>query len=177
MRLFAAIAVPHDVASELCRWARHAIPGGDGVRKLEPDALHLTLCFLGEHDPVDVPVAAGILERCARPLGELLVGAPVWLPPRRPRALAIELHEEHDALAALQADVAAGMTEELDWQPERRRYRPHVTVVRLAARAQVPSVGLPPTPPLRFTAGELVLFASRLLSSGAEYDALVRLPL
>ena len=42
---------------------------------------------------------------CGRVVGELSLGAPLWLPPRRPRALAVEVRDESGALLALKGDV------------------------------------------------------------------------
>lgn len=179
MRLFVALELPAGVRAELSGWARHALPGRDGVRRLEGDALHVTLCFLGWRDPTDVGVVASLLEACARPIGPVSVGAPIWLPPRKPRALAVELHDPEAGVADLQADLAAGLVAELAWEPERRRFRPHVTVIRMppGAGAGVRGVTLPPTPDLEFTPRWVALYRSRLERAGARYEALARVRL
>ena len=80
-------------------------------RLLDPDSLHVTLCFLGnrpvgEIEALDEVLAAACAE--APPVGELSFGAPLWLPPRHPRALAVELHDTPDrALEALHEALAA----------------------------------------------------------------------
>ena len=41
-------------------------------------------------------------------VGELSVGAPLWLPPRRPRNLAVEIHDDPDGgLERLQRELVA----------------------------------------------------------------------
>ena len=106
---------------------------------------------------------------------ELETGAPLWLPPRRPRALAVEVHDPHGQLAALQAGVARALCEAMDPPAPRppRRFRAHVTVARSRA-APRRGAELPATPQLGFRVGEAVLYRSRLDPSGARYEALAR---
>src|ERR1700730_13334542 len=160
--LFVAVDQPAEVSEQLAAWARGAAAGlglraGRGGRRplrlLVPDTLHLTLCFLGSRPGAEIETLASALDACALQPGELRVGAPVWLPPRRPRALAVEIHENDGAeLATLHAEVSRALTTACDWQPERRRFRAHVTLARVAAGAAVRSrqvePELPPTPPL-----------------------------
>ena len=177
-RLFIAADLPEAVRRELARWARGALGVREGVRRIEPEALHVTLCFLG-HRPFEEAdeLAAAVLD-CAGDapagVGELEVGAPAWLPPRRPRVLAVELHDGSGALGELQADVQAAVAAIIDWEPERRRFRPHVTVARMRAGTRVGGRDLPPTPSLSFTPEALTLYRSRLQPSGAIYEPVAR---
>jgi RNA 2',3'-cyclic 3'-phosphodiesterase len=186
-RLFVAVDPPAEVSQQLAAWARGAAAGlglraGRGGRRplrlLTPDTLHLTLCFLGSRPVAEIETLASALDACALQPGELRVGAPVWLPPRRPRALAVEIHDDGGELATLHAEVSRALTTACDWQPERRRFRAHVTLARVAARAAVRSrqvePELPPTPSLRFTPPAIVLYRSWLSPAGASYEPLLR---
>ncbi|MHB8531946.1 MAG: 2'-5' RNA ligase family protein [Solirubrobacteraceae bacterium] len=103
-RLFFAVEVPGDVRRELAAWARRS---ARGARMLDPKSLHLTLLFLGSRPFDQIDRLAAALARVAAgeqaSVCELSLGAPVWLPPRRPRALAVEVHDPSGALAQLQA--------------------------------------------------------------------------
>lgn len=182
-RLFVAVDPPPDVCRELGAWARALAGDLDlrsrrgsrrGLRVLDPDSLHLTLCFLGARPVAEIDTFAAAVGSWAGELGELRVGAPLWLPPRRPRALAVEVHDDHGELAALQADVARAITAASDWEPERRRFRAHVTLARIGAGVAIGAgeAGLPPTPALRFTPQAVVLYRSWLSPSGASYEPL-----
>ena len=73
------------------RWRRTAwgAQRAGKVRLLEPEALHLTLCFLGARPVQELaPIAAAVQGIGAFDL-RLSLGAPLWLPPRRPRSLAL----------------------------------------------------------------------------------------
>jgi 2'-5' RNA ligase len=185
-RLFVAVDPPPEACEELAGWTRVAAAGlalraGKGgrppLRLLAQETLHLTLCFLGSRPVTEIDAIAGALSSCAGPAGELRVGAPVWLPPRRPRALAVEVHDDQGELSALHADVSRAIAAVSDWQPERRRFRAHVTLARIGARValRLPrgEPGLPATPPLRFTPAAVVLYRSWLSPAGATYEPLV----
>jgi 2'-5' RNA ligase len=199
-RLFVAVDPPEQVAEDLAAWARSAgravrsHPHGahQSMRVLDPHLLHVTICFLGDRAVDEIPSLARELAACERPPVGLSVGAPLWLPPRRPRALAVELHDEGGALARIQAQVAARLDpadrEAHDHSPARpggrirpRRFHPHITVARMrpdtgrrprGARGERDQPSLPPTPPLSFAPPELVLYRSWLSPEGARYEAL-----
>ncbi len=185
-----AVDPPEDVSTELAAWARGATRVGDGnvranagLRVLDPELLHVTLCFLGNRPVGEMDLLAPQLRACVGTAGELSLGAPLWLPPRRPRALAVELHDESGALARLQAEVVAALEQVSGWQPgagegshrgvgaTRRRFHPHVTVARMGRSATRYERKLPPTPALSFTPEELVLYRSWLSPEGASYEA------
>jgi 2'-5' RNA ligase len=174
MRLFVAAELPERVREELAGWTRAAVGRGEQPRRLGTDTMHLTLCFLGEQPASAVaPIAAalgGALELLAA-VDELYVGAPAWLPPRRPRVLAVEVGDPSGALGALQRALVEELAAALSWDPPRQRFRPHVTVARMRAGSQR-ARELPPTPALRFAPAAATLFRSTLEPDGARYEGL-----
>jgi 2'-5' RNA ligase len=127
-------------------------------------------------------LAAAVID-CDEQACELSVGAPIWLPPRRPRALAVEIHDDSGELAEAQAHVGALLASASSWQPERRRYRPHITLIRAGRGAGPRRSGsdrtereqpLPATPWLSFAPEAVVLYRSWLAPEGAYYEALAR---
>jgi 2'-5' RNA ligase len=126
----------------------------------------------------EIGVIGSALGRCAQRVGELSLGAPLWLPPRNPRALAVEVHDRDGGLAQLHAALGRALAEAIDWQAERRRFRAHITVARMRGRSaarrppQMREPALPATPPLSFTPDSVVLYRSWLSSGGASYEAL-----
>jgi 2'-5' RNA ligase len=175
-RLFVAASLPAAVRAELARWARSgvAVGPGSGLRRLEPETMHLTLCFLGDQPLASVDalaVALGGLAEAVAEVGELVVGAPVWLPPRRPRALAIEIGDPDGALRALRAALAREIAATIDWVPQRQHFRPHVTVARIRPGGPPPGA-LAVTPQLRFACERVALLRSHLEPAGARYEEL-----
>jgi len=161
------------VASEL-----RARPGGDGVRWVRPENLHVTLRFLGEIAPERVaPLAACVREQTAAlaPFG-LRLGALTSLPPnRRARVVVLEL-APGEPLAALAAAVERGVVA-AGCAPEPRAFRAHLTLGRVREGAAPPSLAAPAVPPAGFDVTEAVLFASELHPSGSRYTPLERIPL
>jgi 2'-5' RNA ligase len=220
-RLFAAVDPPAALREQLASWAREvsaalrgqAGSGGGGsgalagggergqdakLRLLAPETMHVTLCFLGARPVAEIDTLATALEQCEVPqAGELSLGAPLWLPPRSPRSLALEIGDDDGWLEHLQRAVVEAFAQAIAWEPDRRRFRAHVTVARIgrgkpsrSGRASGPgrrrsamSKGggeeadargpfLPPTPQLSFTPGAVVLYRSWLERQGASYEAL-----
>ena len=187
-RLFVAADPPATVRERLAGWARAAAAGTSSdalpaLRLLDPENLHLTLCFLGSRPVEEIAAIGTALSTCAADVGELSVGAPLWLPPARPRSLAVAIHDEAGELAGLHAAVTGAIRESTDWEPERRRFRAHITVARTRTRtrgreprgsgARAPAgAGLPATPQLRFNAESLTLYRSWLSPAGARYEVL-----
>jgi 2'-5' RNA ligase len=176
-RLFVAVDLPDAVRRELTRWARGAAASARGaggrLRLLEAETLHVTLCFLGAQ-PVGAldAIARAATGAWTEPIGELALGAPVWLPKRRPRALAVELHDDaRGALAALRDGVADALEAVCAFEREPRRFHPHVTVARLRAGDAPRERALAPTPQLAFAPVALTLYRSWLGPAGASYEA------
>jgi 2'-5' RNA ligase len=185
-RLFVAIDPPAALREQLAAWARLAVAAPDAsgravlrhARVLEPETLHMTLCFIGSRPAEEIETIAAALGGVDAASSELFVGAPLWLPPRAPRSLALAVHDRRGELAAMHEAVQSALAGAIDWQPERRRFRAHVTVARLGrghSRGRRASGGEPvppPTPQLSFVPVEVVLYRSWLAPAGASYEAL-----
>jgi 2'-5' RNA ligase len=181
-RLFVAVDPPPEVCAELTAWAR-ALAGCAGtgqdrsargaLRVLDAQSLHLTLCFLGSRPVGEMDALGSALGACTEHVGELSVGVPLWLPPKRPRALAVEIGDPREDLARLQERVAAALAEGSGWTPQRRRFRAHITVARMRSDARPTSSlrPLPATPRLRFTLRRIALYRSWLEPAGATYES------
>jgi RNA 2',3'-cyclic 3'-phosphodiesterase len=148
---------------------------GGSLRLLAPDLMHVTLCFLGSRPATEIePIAAALGELPVEGVGELSLGAPVWLPRRRPRALVVELHDDQGGLQRLRDEVLVALRRACGFESERRGFRPHITVARASGRDRGAGGGgaLPATPPLTFAPEALVLYRSQLAPEGARYEAL-----
>lgn len=179
-RLFVALELPPPAVAALVAWRDRALaqPGArDALRAVRRESLHVTLCFLGSLDERAVaPLAAAVAEEAARAgaVGGLALGAPLWLPRRRPRALALALTDHAGALGRLQASLAERLADHGWYERERRPYLPHVTVARVRAGQRPPRVALPPDPRAAFAGAAVTLYRSHLAPSGARYEPLAR---
>lgn len=176
VRLFVALELPGDVQQALASWAASAVDGLAGVRVLSAEHLHVTLCFLGwqSQEALD-----GIAQAC-RDLSDIRAGVvalheAIWLPPRRPRILAIRLHDEEGCVAELQSRLSEALTAGGWYEPERRPYLPHVTVARIR-RGSFKMPRLPDPSTTSFKPSRITLFQSHLSPAGARYERLASVP-
>lgn len=181
VRLFVAVDLPAAVRDELATFGRAVAEADDALRSLDPEALHLTLAFLGHRDEQDIGAAAGALRALAPPgpvALEIYPARPaLWLAPRRPHVLTVEISDTTLALGATQLAVASALTEAIGWQSERRAFLPHVTVARVRRGASPRRDGLPRPPRAAFRAPALTLYRSHLGRAPARYEVLERIAL
>jgi RNA 2',3'-cyclic 3'-phosphodiesterase len=175
VRLFAALDLPGDVRAELGDWARGEFGSREELRLVPEENLHATLCFLGWREEGEVERIGELVEACTGAVGDLAWAGATWLPPRRPRVLAVDLVDEGRGLRALQQRVSDALAEGAGYVPEKRPYRPHVTVARVRKGARVPrSESLPALAPRGWSGGALTLYRSLLSPSGARYEPVAR---
>lgn len=178
VRLFAALELPGDVRSALASWAARVSAREPAVRLVSTDALHVTLVFLGAQPVSDVEAIGDAVVGAVGPVGPLdplAVAQAAWLPARRPGVLVADLIEDGDRLAGLQADLAEALA---PWRaPERRGYRPHVTVARVRRGERIAQRDVPAPPHLIFDAAAVVLYRSFSEPGGSRYEPLARAPL
>lgn len=149
-------------------------------RLLDADMLHVTLLFLGNRPVLEIESVVTQLGACRASAGKLSVGAPLWLPPRRPRTLAVELHDEQGLLGEARESVVAALGAQDEQRSvaaarrptQHRHFRPHITVARMRSHTPLRERALPPTPALSFQPAELILYRSWLSPEGASYEAL-----
>ena len=97
-RLFVALDLPESARGALVAWQRREVAPLEGVRAIRPEALHVTLAFLGWWPAGDADRIGELVRGAAAPVGELVLGGVAWLPPRRPRVLAVDLVDEDGRL-------------------------------------------------------------------------------
>lgn len=180
MRAFFAIELdaPARLAAAQVAAELRARPGGDGVRWVREENLHVTLRFLGEIAREQAaPLAAHVRAQTgALAPFELRLGALASFPPgRRPRVLALEI-EPREPLAELASAVERGVVA-AGCAPEPRAFRAHLTLGRVRERGAPPALDALAVPPARFFVTESVLFESELHPSGSRYTPLERVPL
>jgi RNA 2',3'-cyclic 3'-phosphodiesterase len=179
LRLFVALSLPPDAREALGAWQRAVLRGRAELRGVEVATLHATLCFLGWRPAGEVELIAGACRAMAAAgAARLRFAGALWLPPRRPGVLAVELEDLGGTLAPAQAALSGTLAEAGVYRPEARPFLAHVTVARLRRRERLRGRELQAPPPsLTFEADTVTLYRSNLARGGASYEALVTVPL
>jgi RNA 2',3'-cyclic 3'-phosphodiesterase len=184
-RLFVALDLPQDVRTGVVEWQQTAL-ADPALRIVRPEALHITLVFLGYHAEKEAKAIAraAFATEAEAPAVELQAD-PVGIPPgKRPRLIALGAHSEETV--ALQAGMEERLVEAGFQEPEKRAFWPHVSVARVkpeAPKSRKPALirtephALPEHMFRFFRPTRLVLFRSHLRRTGAEYEPMAELEL
>jgi 2'-5' RNA ligase len=180
VRCFFAVELPpssREAVQVAVAGMREQVP--EGVRWIDPEAVHLTLKFLGELPPEALPkLLARAASRLVReqPFTVELAGTGAFPHGRAASVIWIGVGEGASGLARLARKLdAAGRG--AGAPRERRPFRAHLTVGRLREPRPVAVERLAGPDSAGFRVEEVVLYESRLSSSGASYAPLARLPL
>jgi 2'-5' RNA ligase len=134
IRSFIAINLPDvtkDALTKVGQRLRRRAPY-DSVRWSKVSGIHLTLKFLGDVAPSDLPAIKSVLAEVAtrHTRFRFTIGGVGCFPNvRRPRVVWVGVEEETGALAALQRDVEQSLVP-LGFEPEKRAFHPHLTLGR-----------------------------------------------
>ena len=175
LRLFVALDLPDPVRAELASY-RDAVAEAEVWRPVDAAAFHITLAFLGHRPDEDAAAVAALLPAGGAAPGLRLAGA-LLLPPRRARVLTVAVEDVDGALAPLQAAVSDRLAAAGLFVPEKRPFRPHVTLARLRSGARAPRAVAVEPPALAFSGTAVTLYRSHLGRGGATYEPLAVRPL
>jgi 2'-5' RNA ligase len=187
VRLFVALATPHEVRAAVSEAQRLLMPRlatGD-VRWQDLSRSHLTLRFLGEVEEADLAACRfAVTESAYRsPSFELQTARYGAFPaPERPSVLWLGVAGDVASLERLQAGVATRL-EPVASAAATETFRPHLTLGRVRSlpvelRREMPAIlaELPPAP-VRWLVTSLQLVRSRLSSTGPAHEVLLDSPL
>jgi 2'-5' RNA ligase len=185
-RLFVALDLPDTVRERLVAWGEGELTD-PALRPVRPEALHVTLAFLGWKGEKELRRAAEIVNSLREPAPLLqFEPEPVAVPRKRREKTLFALEAQSEDSIALQSRLERSLVESRLYVPEKRPFWPHVTVARVRREKgegkRHRTVGRPPGPvpgPLRetFRAVRVTLYRSILRSAGAEYDPLAQVEL
>ncbi len=184
MRLFVAIELPERIRTAVADLAARLGSELPPARWVAAGNLHLTLVFLGEIDEARLPsLAAGLTSAVAgrRPFRLRLSGSGCF-PPRGRARVAWLGFEESPEVVELQAAAAGALQAAVGHEPERRPFRPHLTVARCSppwpgAAGRRWSRALDGPLAEAWRVDSLALIRSRLAATGASYSNVHRFAL
>jgi 2'-5' RNA ligase len=170
IRLFCALTLPGEVLDALDRW-RRGFRAGDH-RLVPGDTLHATLAFLGWTSRDRVGEIAGELREAAAAAGRIILLPSRYRETRSVGMLVCE--DEGGAGGRLAQDLGERLQRLGVYEPERRPWLAHVTVVRFRRPPRL-APGLPELG--AFSPSGAAVYHSVLRPGGAQYDVLESVPL
>ncbi len=180
IRSFIAVDVTGEIRTKVRRLIDELRPESDCVRWVEPDAMHLTLKFLGEINYRDVAEVTRELQRATADIPPFLVevcGTGAFPVPERPRTVWVGAGDGSADLVALH-DAIENRLARLGFRSEHRRFRPHLTIGRVRGTDDgEPRLAAALAAQTQFRAGvvdvgEVVLYSSQLERQGPIYEPL-----
>ncbi len=166
-RLFTALEIPAEIAFSLSL-LRGGLPG---ARWVDPENYHITLRFIGDIDNRTADEIVRALGRVQRPSFDMSLEGLDALGGRKPHSI-VACVRASPALKELQAEQER-IIQRIGLEPERRKFRPHVTLARIRSSSQADAAaylalrGDFRTPP--FPIGRFVLLSSRASKGGGPY--------
>jgi RNA 2',3'-cyclic 3'-phosphodiesterase len=183
-RLFVALDLPEPIREGIVGWQAAELTD-QALRVVGPQNIHITLAFLGYMPEKSIGTVAEVIHgtRSRAPRIEL-APEPVGKPKGRPRLFALDAESEQtvDLQATLERELVAKRL----YEPEKRRFWPHVTVARVRPErrgskrpARIEKVPGALSEALRepFRAVRVTLYRSTLRPQGAEYAPLAQVAL
>jgi len=182
LRLFVALELPPDAKDGILTVIEDLRARGIRASWSREGTLHLTLAFLGDTDEDDVDAVAGALATAAAgvpPFRWTVRGLGAFPSPRRPRVVWAGV-EAPEALFDLKQRIDTELRP-LGFKPDRRRFRPHITLGRIRREGDAPALGRHiaslDVPECTVPSNEVILMKSTLRKGGALHEALERFPL
>lgn len=177
-RLFVALELPSAAREALARWRSEVVGEVRGLRLVRPEDLHVTLCFIGsrpEREIDQIAAACGVV--AGEPAADCAFGEALWLPPRRPRVLAVAMSDPDGTLARMQSVLSSALVAGGWYAPESRPFLAHVTVGRVSRDTRVRVVDLSAPAGSALRCSRVTLYRSRLGSAGTRYEPLASVEL
>ncbi|MBD0317667.1 MAG: RNA 2',3'-cyclic phosphodiesterase [Thermoleophilia bacterium] len=172
LRLFVALPLPAEARERLVAWQRAALASAGDARVVPPENLHVTLVFLGARSVGEIDAIVREIRAAVRgvtPPALLAVGY------RETRSVGmVVFHDEGGRASELAGRVSESLARLGVYEPERRSWLPHVTVLRFRRPPR-----LRPDPPDlgRLSPSEVALYHSVLRRAGAQYEVRESVPL
>lgn len=184
IRSFIAIDLPEATRQGLAAVQEQLKQSRARVRWVKVSSIHLTLKFLGNIHPDqvnDIAETAALVFRNEHPLTLYAEGLGAFPSQRKPRVIWVGLQGQVERLGRIQARLEK-VLQPLGFAPEKRPFRPHLTIGRVKDRRELQSLvdamtTLDMEPCNSFDADEIILYKSDLRPTGAIYTKLHRMPL
>lgn len=183
-RTFIAVEMSAEVRAHARQLITRLQGCGAKATWVKPEAMHLTLKFLGEVDLLDIPAVCDAVTLAVSDLPPFEVevqGAGAFPTAARPRTVWLGVRRGQEELVALHDAVERAISR-LGFRQENRRFRPHLTLGRVRGDRGLQELGEVVRQHADFVGGiasvdEVVVFSSELESGGPIHEPLAVAPL
>jgi 2'-5' RNA ligase len=172
LRLFLGFPLPAAAVRAIARWQERDLGAPPRTRIVPGPNMHVTIAFLGSRPNAELDSITAVLRAAAEG-----VPPPVLTPTRyrETRSVGMLVFADEEGRAARIAQAAHGGLKRLGvYEPERRPWLPHLTVVRFRERPRlqpaIPELGA-------VTMSGAAVYISRLRRTGAQYEVVELVPL
>lgn len=184
LRTFIAVEISPEVRSHARQLTARLQDCGAKATWVKPEAMHLTLKFLGEVDLLDTPAVCDAVATAVADLPPFEIevhGAGAFPTIARPRTVWLGVRRGQEELIALHDAVELALSR-LGYRQENRRFRPHLTLGRVRGDHGLDELGEIVRQHADFMGGvasvdEVVVFSSELESGGPIHEPLAVAPL
>jgi 2'-5' RNA ligase len=128
MRVFMAVDLPDALKDGITMLSKEL--GACGVRMVSKDAMHITLCFIGEVEENRIEGIKKVMDGIKAKPFELTMKGVGTFDPRMPRVVFIEIDKGGDELKGIYDQLRSGL-EAIGLGMESREYTPHLTLARV----------------------------------------------
>jgi RNA 2',3'-cyclic 3'-phosphodiesterase len=172
LRLFLGFPLPASATRAVVRWQEEELGAPARARVVPETNLHVTIAFLGSRPSDELASIAGALREAVEGVSPPVLTA---LRYRETRSVGMLVFADEEGRAGRIAEAAhEGLAQLGVYEPERRPWLPHVTVVRFRERPRLQ----PPIPELgAVTLSGAAVYISRLRPTGAQYEVVESVPL
>ena len=181
MRLFVALEIDAAIRNAVANIVAPLKSESPGARWSKPEAMHVTLKFLGPTDPQKLESIHTVLANIIspQPISLQIRGIGFFPDEKRPRVMWCGI-EAMPSLFELAAGIENSLAS-LGFEPEARRFTPHLTLARLNSASHLEKLIRAATPLKSYDFGAaresgFHLFESVLKPSGSEYRKLATFP-
>ncbi len=172
LRLFLGFRLPDATARRVVSWQQAQLGALERARLVPVENLHVTIAFLGPRPAGELDSIAGALREATEEAARPVLTAAGY---RETRSVGMLVFDDRDGHATRIAEEVHKRLAQLGvYEPERRRWLAHLTVVRFRERPRLQ----PPIPDLGpVTMSDAAVYISRLRPTGAQYEVLESVPL
>lgn len=184
LRTFVAIEMSPEVRSRARQLIVRLQDCGAKATWVKPEAMHLTLKFLGEVELLEMPAVCEAVTAAVADLPPFEIqvqGAGAFPTAARPRTVWLGVRRGQEELIALHDAVERALSR-LGFRQENRRFRPHLTLGRVRGDRALRELGEVVKQHAEFVGGvasvdEVVVFSSELEAEGPIHEPLAVAPL